>query len=106
MFRNLRETASKLVELSPEVPDQARVLIMNIDEPRQPVDSVASTLNLDVQRKQELLEETDIAKRVRAVQENVNSQLQIAQIQQKLQDDVASHMSDPPRRAYLRVQLK
>jgi len=106
MFRNLRESATKLVELSPDVPDQARVLIMNIDEPGQLADFVASTLPLDASRKQELLEETDILKRIHAVQQNVNNQLQIAQIQQKLQDDVASHMSDNQRRAYLREQLK
>ncbi|MGZ4972101.1 MAG: LON peptidase substrate-binding domain-containing protein, partial [Limisphaerales bacterium] len=106
MFRNLRETAGKLVELSPDVPDQARVLIMNIEEPGQLADFVASTLPLDVTRKQQLLEQTDVAVRMRAVQESVNNQLQIAQIQQRLQDDVASHMSDNQRRAYLREQLK
>lgn len=106
MFRNLRESAGKLVELSPDVPDQARVLIMNIDEPGQLADFVASTLPLDVTRKQELLEQLDIPKRVRSVQDSVNNQLQIAQIQQRLQDDVASHMSDNQRRAYLREQLK
>ncbi|MGZ4963126.1 MAG: endopeptidase La, partial [Limisphaerales bacterium] len=106
MFRNLRETAGKLVELSPDVPDQARVLIMNIEEPGQLADFVASTLPLDVTRKQQLLEQTDVAIRMRAVQESVNNQLQIAQIQQRLQDDVASHMSDNQRRAYLREQLK
>jgi ATP-dependent Lon protease len=106
MYRNLRETAGKLVELSPDVPDQARVLIMNIDEPSQLTDFIASTLALDVPRKQDILEQTDVVKRVRAVQEAVNNQLQIAQIQQRLQDDVASHMSDAQRRAYLREQLK
>jgi ATP-dependent Lon protease len=106
MYRNLRETAGKLVELSPDVPDQARVLIMNIDEPSQLADFIASTLSLDVPHKQGILEETDVVKRVRTVQQAVNNQLQIAQIQQKLQDDVASHMSDAQRRAYLREQLK
>jgi ATP-dependent Lon protease len=106
IFRNLRESAGKLVELSPEVPDQARVLIMNIDDPSQLADFIASTLTLDVAHKQDLLEETDVVKRMRAVQQSVTNQLQIAQIQQKLQDDVASHISDNQRRAYLREQLK
>ena len=92
MYRNLRETAGKLVELSPDVPDQARVLIMNIDEPSQLADFIASTLTLDVPHKQDILEQTDVARRVRMVQESVNNQLQIAQIQQRLQDDVASHV--------------
>ncbi len=105
MFRNLRDSALKLAELAPDVPDQNRVLIMNIDDPAQLTDFVASSLNLDVAQKQDLLEELDVVKRVRAVQQSVSGQLEIAQLQQKLQDDVASHINDTQRRAYLREQL-
>ena len=47
-----------------------------------------------------------MAKRLRAVQTYIATQLEIAQIQQKLQKDVASQFSDAQRRAYLRQQLK
>ena len=45
-------------------------------------------------------------KRLRAVQTSISSQLEIAQIQQRLQKDVQSQFSDAQRRAYLREQLK
>lgn len=104
--RNLRETALKLVELTPDVPEQARSIIMNIEDPGQLADLIASNLNLEVPDKQTFLEELDIVKRIRLIQLRASAQLQIAQLQQKLQQDVASQISDAQRRAYLREQIK
>src|SRR5690242_11228445 len=105
-FRNLRDSAARLFELTPDAPEQARMMIMNIENPEQLADFLAPNLNVDFAQKQALLEELDIEKRVRAVQQHVSAQLEIAQIQQRLQKDVASQFSDAQRRAYLRSQLK
>ena len=105
-FRNLRDSATRLFELTPDAPEQARMMIMNIDNPEQLADFLAPNLNIDLEQKQALLEELDIEKRVSAVQQHVSAQLEIAQIQQRLQKDVATQFSDAQRRAYLRSQLK
>ncbi len=105
-FRNLRDSAARLFELTPDAPEQARLTIMNIGNPEQLADFLAPNLNVDIAQKQALLEELDVEKRVRAVQQHVSSQLEIAEIQQRLQKDVASQFSDAQRRAYLRSQLK
>jgi ATP-dependent Lon protease len=105
-FRNLRDSATRLFELTPDAPEQARLMIMNVGNPEQLADFLAPNLNVDVVRKQALLEELDVKKRVRAVQQHISSQLEIAEIQQRLQKDVASQFSDAQRRAYLRSQLK
>ncbi len=103
---NLKESAAKLLDLTPDVPEQARALLLNISDPGQLADFLAGNLNLDVSQKQELLEELDVAKRVSAVQQRISSQLEIARLQQKLQQDVASTISDAQKRAYLREQIK
>ena len=105
-FRNLRDSAARLFELTPEVPEQARLMVLNITEPEQLADFLAPNLNVDVAHKQAILEEPDVAKRVDVVQKHVSAQLEIAQIQEKLQKDVASQFSDAQRRAYLRSQIK
>jgi ATP-dependent Lon protease, bacterial type len=81
-------------------------MIMNIENPEQLADFLAPNLNIDFAQKQALLDELDVEKRVRAVQQHISAQLEIAQIQQRLQKDVASQFSDAQRRAYLRSQLK
>ena len=105
-FRNLRDSAAKLFELIPDAPEQVRLMVLNIDNGEQLADFLASNLNIDVAEKQAILEELDVEKRVRAVQQHVSGQLEIAEIQQRLQRDVASQFSDAQRRAYLRSQIK
>ncbi|HSU86109.1 MAG TPA: endopeptidase La [Chthoniobacterales bacterium] len=105
-FRNLRDSAAKLLELSPDVPEQARAIVLGLEDAEQLTDFLAPNLNIDVTQKQALLEENDLEKRLRSVQASISSQLEIAQIQQKLQQDVQSQFSDAQRRAYLREQVK
>jgi ATP-dependent Lon protease len=105
-FRNLRDSAARLFELSPDAPEQARLMILNIESPEQLADFLAPNLNVDVAQKQALLEQLEVEKRVQAIQKQISAQLEIAEIQQKLQKDVASQFSDAQRRAYLRSQIK
>ena len=105
-FRNLRDSAARLLELTPDVPEQAPLAVRSIEHAEQLTDFLAPNLNIDVAQKQALLEELDVEKRVRAEQTHISAQLEIAEIQQKLQKDVQSQFSDAQRKAYLRSQLK
>ncbi len=105
-FRNLRDSAARLLELTPDVPEQARAIVLGLEDAEQLTDFLAPNLNIEFAQKQALLEENDLEKRIRSVQASISSQLEIAQIQQKLQQDVQSQFSDAQRRAYLREQVK
>ena len=105
-FRNLRDSAAKLLELTPDVPEQARAAVLSIEDPEQLADFLAPNLNVETAQKQAILEELDVEKRLATVQTSISAQLEIAQIQQKLQQDVQSQFSDAQRRAYLREQMK
>lgn len=105
-LRNLRESAEKFIESNPSIPDEASQALGAIDSPSILTDFLATNLSLDIEQKQELLEETDVASRAERVQEVLNNQLHIAELQQKLRDDVEGEFSDAQRRAYLREQLR
>jgi ATP-dependent Lon protease len=105
-FHNLRDSATRLVELTPDTPDEAAGIIRNIDDAGQLADFLAPNLEVSVAQKQAILEELDVRKRVRAVQTSISSQVEIATIQQRLQQDVQSQFTDAQRKAYLRGQLK
>lgn len=102
----LRDQARELIELSPAAPEQALTVLMNIDEPGNLADFLAANLNLSIEQQQDLLEERNIPKRVRAVHQFVSSQLEIARIQQKIQEDVESNISESQRRMFLREQVR
>lgn len=102
----LREAALELVTLVPEAPAQAAMLIRGVEDPALLADLIANSLSLDTQQRQDLLEETDVVKRVRTVLTRVSAQLEIARLQQKIQKDVAAQFTDAQRRAFLREQLR
>jgi ATP-dependent Lon protease len=104
--RNLRDSAAQLLELLPDAPEGSGSIVRSIESAEQVADFLAPNLSIDLAQKQAILEELDVEKRLRAVQTHVATQLEIAQIQQKLQKDVASQFSDAQRKAYLRQQLK
>ncbi|MGZ5002306.1 MAG: endopeptidase La, partial [Chthoniobacterales bacterium] len=105
-FQNLRDNAIRLLELTPDMPEQAAGLVRNIEEAESLTDYLAPNLDITVPQKQAILEELDVRKRLRAVQTSISAQLEIAQIQQRLQQDVQSQFTDAQRKAYLRGQLK
>ncbi len=105
-LNNLRESAIHLLEMTPDVPEQARQVLANIEDADQLTDLIAGNLGIDVAQKQALLEETDVFKRIRLVQENVTRQTEIAELQQKLRKEVESTFTDSQRRVYLREQLR
>jgi ATP-dependent Lon protease len=105
-FNNLRRGALRLLELSPEIPDQARATLIAVEQPEQLTDLLVGNLGIDMETKQRILEDTDLLHRMRTAQEALQRQLEIAELQQKLRKDVEGQFSDTQRRAYLREQLR
>src|SRR5438270_3541286 len=105
-FQNLRDSAVRLSHLRPDIPEETAAIIRSIDDTEQLADFLAPHLDISVPERQSILEELDVRKRVRAVQKHISAQLEVAQIQEKLQKDVQSQFSDAQRKAYLRGQLK
>ncbi|MCC6579065.1 MAG: LON peptidase substrate-binding domain-containing protein, partial [Phycisphaeraceae bacterium] len=102
----LREQARQIIEMTPNAPEQAMTVLMNIENPGNLADFLAANLNLDLQQKQDLLEEADVAKRVRVVHQHVSTQLEILKLQKKIQEDVQTSISDTQRKIFLREQIK
>ncbi len=101
-----RQTAQQVIELSPNVPDEARLILDHIDKPGPLADYLAANLSLGVAQKQELLETFEIADRLRKVNAILNNQLEILQLSQKIQSDVRQQIDDSQREYYLQQQLK
>ncbi len=105
-FRNLRETIDQLVDLAPDLPDEMKTAVLNLETPGALADFVGGHLPLETAQRQALLEELDVLKRLHAAQQHASVQLEIARIQHKLHTDVTSQFTDLQRRAYLREQLR
>ncbi len=102
----LRKQAKQLIEITPDAADQALNVLMNISDPGHMADFLGANLNLDDAQKQDLLEELDVAKRIRMVHQYVSNQLEILRLQKKIQEDVQSSIGEGQRKMFLREQLK
>jgi ATP-dependent Lon protease len=104
--RNLRESAHKLLALRPEVPDEVKSILANLDDAGTLTDFLAANLSIDTEARQKLLEETQVIQRVTSLQAHLENQLHIADLQSKLRENVHSEFSEAQKRAYLREQLR
>jgi ATP-dependent Lon protease len=106
LVHELRDTALELLSLLPEAPEDAMALVREVDDGGRLADLIAGSLDLEPSERQDLLEELDADKRIRAVLVRVNARLEIAHLQKKIQQDVAQHFTDAQRRSFLRQQLQ
>ena len=67
---------------------------------------MASTLRLKTEEKQQLLEQENVEKRLRAVLVILNRELEVAELGSKIQNQVQSEMESSQREYFLRQQLK
>ena len=106
LMANLVNTFGRVVELSSGMPSEVAAMAKSINEPGTLANMVASTLNVDAQKKQSVLEIDDIKKRLRAVSRRVHEQLEILELGNKIQSQVKGDMEKTQREYYLRQQLK
>ena len=103
---NVRHSAAKVISLSPNVPEEALILLDNIQEPSALVDFLAATLNISVEQKQQLLEETSISKRLEIISVELANQLEVLELSHKLQNQVRNSIDKSQREYFLQEELK
>ena len=106
LTHNAREAARQIIELSPNVPEEALQILASIKEPGPLADFLAANLSLGVVQRQELLETFDVPDRLRKVNATLQNQLEVLQLAKKLQTDVRKGIDKTQRRYYLQEQMK
>ncbi len=106
LVKSVRQAAERMIQLSPNVPDEAVSVINNIDQPGMLADFLASNLSGDFQEKQSLLEEIDVVKRLERVREKLASRIEILELQEKIQNQVRTSIDKSQRNFYLQEQMK
>jgi ATP-dependent Lon protease len=105
-MRNLRDSAYRLIELDDDIPNEAEQVLRQIEDPVLLTDVLAANLKLDMDQRQRLLEHSNVQHRFEVVQKFLSEQLNIAELQQKLRDDLHTEMSESQKKAYLREQVR
>jgi ATP-dependent Lon protease len=106
MFKTIKELALQIIRDSPNIPSEASFAIGNIESPTFLVNFISSNMNADVSKKQEMLEELDIAKRVMKVMEHLTLEIQMLEMRNEIQTKVRKDMDRQQREYFLHQQMR
>jgi len=103
---SVRQAANRVIALSPSVPEEAAVLLENIENPSALADFLAANLSLNIAEKQQLLEELDAAVRLEKISLALANQLEVLELSHKIQGRVRDSIDKSQREYFLQEQLK
>jgi ATP-dependent Lon protease len=106
LLASVRQQANRVIELSPNTPDEAAQVLNTITHPPALADFLAANLQADTAEKQRVLEELDVEKRLRIIASRMATQLDVLELQSKIQSQVKENIDKSQRRYYLQEQLK
>ena len=106
LMRNVQQTFSQIVEAVPYLPEELQIAVANVEEPGALSHIISGSLRLPTEDKQALLEEANVAKRLRRLTEALARELEVISIGSEIQNQVQSDMDRTQREFILRQQLK
>jgi len=101
-----RQLVVRLVALSTQIPDEATIVVNNLQDPGQIADFVIANLNYDADRKQMFLEEVNVRRRLEKASEFISQEIEVLELAGKIQDTVKTSIDKSQREYFLREQLK
>jgi ATP-dependent Lon protease len=106
LVRSVQQTFGEIVEHLPYLPEELQLAVANIEDPVALSHLITGALRLKSEEKQSLLEEVDVAKRLRRLVDHLAQELEVVSIGSKIQSQVQSELEKGQREYVLRQQLK
>lgn len=106
VMKSIRELALRIIKESPTIPSEASMAIKNIDSPSFLLNFISSNMNADVAQKQEILNELDTKKRAYLILEHLNTELQMLEMQNDIQNKVRKDMDRQQKEYFLQQQIR
>ncbi len=104
--RSIKELAVQIVNMSPNLPSEAAYAIRNIESPGFLVHFIASNLQIEVEKKQELLETLPLLERAVLVLDHLEQEIRVLEISEEIRSKVKTDVDQQQREFFLRQQLK
>ena len=106
LMRAVLALFEKTVQLDRNLPDDAYVAAMNIDEPSWLADMVASVIDLSIEERQQLLSTIDPLTRLQSVSVLLARRLEVLELENKIHSQVQQEVDKSQREYYLREQMR
>lgn len=106
MMRSVKEQSERILQLRGIVSPDALSILEAIDDPGRLADLVASNLRLKVDESQYVLEIIDPIERLKHVNGLLSKEMELSEVQAKIQSQAKEEMSKTQREYFLREQLR
>jgi len=106
LMRNVVELFSRLVSLVPHLPDELLAAVSSTTDPRQLVYMVSTSMRMDLQDAQGILELDEVTDKMRRLTNILSRELEVLELGKKIRTEAQSEMEKMQREYFLREQLK
>jgi ATP-dependent Lon protease len=103
---NIKDLAAQIIQLSPNIPTEASIILKNIENPSFLIHFISSNLNSELTEKQELLQTDHIKARADLLMQLLQRELQFAELKNKLTNKTKTELDKQQRDYFLQQQLK
>jgi ATP-dependent Lon protease len=103
---NIKDLAAQIIQLSPNIPTEASIILKNIENPSFLIHFISSNLNSELTEKQELLATDHIKARADLLMQLLQRELQFAELKNKLTNKTKTELDKQQRDYFLQQQLK
>ena len=104
--QSIHEQAKRIIELSPQIPSEAIIMLKNMSNNTFLINFIASNLGLKMEQKQSMLEINDLGELARLVLEYMNSELQLLELRDQIESKVRHDLEKQQRDYFLNQQSK
>jgi ATP-dependent Lon protease len=106
LVRSIKQMASEIVELIPELPSGAADLVNQIESPSRLAYMILTHLAVPVEDKQEVLQQDDVCEALHRALKTLTGQLEVLRVSQRISSEVKGEMNKNQREFFLRQQMK
>lgn len=106
IIQSLKEAASKIIHLNPELPKEAQIALDNIESSVFLTHFLSSNINAEVRDKQKLLELNDNLVKSELLLEHMLKDIQMLELKHEIHNKVHSDIDQQQRDYFLRQQIK
>ncbi|MEP7195583.1 MAG: endopeptidase La [Saprospiraceae bacterium] len=106
MIKSIQEQSKRIIELSPQIPNEAQVLLKNIDNDRFLLNFISSNLNIQIDQKQKLLENDDLYSKAESLLIFLTQEIQLLEVKDQIESKVRGDLEKQQRDYFLNQQLK
>lgn len=106
LIASVLDLAKQIIELSPNIPSEAMVMLKNISSHSFLLNFIASNLSAKVHIKQKILETSDLTEKANLLLMQLNDELQLLELKDQIENKVRVDIEKQQRDYFLNQQLK